>query len=214
MKRSYWRTEGTTKTFYCPFDLKLFRANIPLDSEILDYGTGYGRILNLLIDAGYHNLLGVDASPEMIELAKTNLPDIPLKVVDANEVPFEDETFDAIILYSVMSSILSSHERAQLVQDLRTILKPGGTLYINDFLVQHAIGDEERYREGYALGLAEYNDTVFVDPGASYAFYHFTPESVVHLSEGFTTISQTAEPARSMNGAERNAFQLLLRKSS
>ena len=206
----YWAAAGATKTFYCPFDLDLFKIHVSANAPILDYGCGYGRLLKVLAEAGYTNLTGVDASPVMVERAREAVPQTDIRRVEPSEVPFAPESFDAVILYSVLSSVLEPEGQPQLINDLQRALRAGGILYFHDFIVQTR--NVERNRERYALGAQHYAPNVFVDPTDKAAFQHFTEARLTELFGSFSCVTSRHVPTRSMNGSFHDAFQLFLRK--
>ncbi len=100
--------------------------------SILDLGTGPGIIAFYLAELG-HDLVGIDLSPEMIKSAKENaikfnLP-VEFKINDAENLPFPDESFDAIVSRHLLWTI-PDPEKAVL--DWKRVLKPNGKLLIID----------------------------------------------------------------------------------
>lgn len=187
---------------------------MPKDAAIMDYGAGYGRVLELLVRADFRNLIGLDPCPEMVRRAQARVPNVPVSLIKPSQVPFPDASFDAVVLYSVLSSLLDRHAQTQLVASLARALRPGGIFYFNDFGVQAEPADAERYRRGYALGAARYgDDAVFLDSEADVAFFHFTSAHLESLFTGFCLVDFQQLPSRSMNGSMRDAFQLMIRRS-
>jgi ubiquinone/menaquinone biosynthesis C-methylase UbiE len=70
------------------------------EMKILDVGTGTGFIALLLAELG-HEVVGIDISEGMLEVARKKASKAGLKVEfklgDAENLPFEDESFDAVI---------------------------------------------------------------------------------------------------------------------
>ena len=62
----YWNDVGSSKTFAHPPNLARLARHLSLESRILDYGCGYGRVLGVLDQQGYSDLIGVDPAPAMI----------------------------------------------------------------------------------------------------------------------------------------------------
>lgn len=62
--------------------------------KILDLGCGTGDLANMLNGLNA-NIIGVDASKNMIEQAQTKFPHIPFSVMDAQNLTFENE-FNAV----------------------------------------------------------------------------------------------------------------------
>lgn len=82
---------------------------IDRESNILDAGCGYGRLVDLL-DKKYYNgkYVGVDQSPDFIEIAKELYPDKEFYCLDLKKLPFEDNTFDISICCSLMIMIVQN----------------------------------------------------------------------------------------------------------
>ena len=76
--------------------------------RILDVGCGTGRNLQRLIDLGAEPglLSGIDLREDVIERAAGLNPGIDLRVANAEELPFDDGSFDLVTQYTVFTSIL------------------------------------------------------------------------------------------------------------
>ena len=105
-------------------------------SEILDVGTGPGRIAIALCRADRHcRVLGVDLAGPMLDLARRNVADAELTDRirfargDAKSLPFPDGRFEAVlsntIVHHIPDPVLALAEMARLVA-------PGGTLFVRD----------------------------------------------------------------------------------
>jgi len=106
--------------------------------SLLDAGTGTGRMLELLgptLERG----VGVDASPEMLAIARDRLERAGLKhcqvrLADVYRLPFpaasEVQGFDAVLFHQVLHYL--DEPQAAVIEAAR-VLKPGGRLFIVDF---------------------------------------------------------------------------------
>jgi ubiquinone/menaquinone biosynthesis C-methylase UbiE len=111
-------------------------ASLPAGGRVLDVGTGPGQ---LLVELGRRRdgvtLAGVDPSADMIGHATRRVEAAglgartELHVAPAEDLPFADSSFDAIV------STLSSHHwatpSAAIAEQVRA-LKPGGQLWVFD----------------------------------------------------------------------------------
>jgi len=61
----YWNTTGYKKEFEDLFYFEKITPFLSQDSMIIEYGCGYGRLLNMIKSQGYQNLLGFDLSSKM-----------------------------------------------------------------------------------------------------------------------------------------------------
>jgi SAM-dependent methyltransferase len=93
---------------------------------LLDWGCGCGRVLRHWSDLPSTHVVGCDINPSMVEWCNAHLP---FAEVVANELtpplPFEDETFDLVYAFSVMTH-LSEDLQHGWIDECRRVLKPGG----------------------------------------------------------------------------------------
>jgi ubiquinone/menaquinone biosynthesis C-methylase UbiE len=94
---------------------------------VLDVGCGTGRLEVAL--AGRARLWGVDATPEMLEVARRNAPDARFKLGRAEELPFKDGWFERAVLWLVVHLV----DRPKVLAELHRVLAPEGRLAIATF---------------------------------------------------------------------------------
>ncbi|KAL9085257.1 MAG: hypothetical protein Q9165_007691 [Trypethelium subeluteriae] len=95
-------------------------------SRILDIGCGTGKpVVATLSDAG-HDTKGVDFSPGMIEVAKSQVPGASFEVLDARKLPDEPNSYDAITSYFALLAAISRDDIRQVFHKVHQNLKPGG----------------------------------------------------------------------------------------
>jgi 2-polyprenyl-3-methyl-5-hydroxy-6-metoxy-1,4-benzoquinol methylase len=76
--------------------LLLEAAGIRSGSQVLEIGSGPGHVADLLVQAGA-SVTGVDFSSKMVEVAQSRFPEITFKQADAEQLPFEADSFDAVV---------------------------------------------------------------------------------------------------------------------
>lgn len=100
---------------------------------VLDIGFGTGTLTARLYEQGCH-IYGQDFSPRMLELARQKMPDAQLYQGDFSRGLAEElqaQRYDAIIAtYSLHH--LTDHQKIQFIQQLKSLLHPGGGIYIGD----------------------------------------------------------------------------------
>ncbi|MBA3564643.1 MAG: metalloregulator ArsR/SmtB family transcription factor [Gammaproteobacteria bacterium] len=101
--------------------------------NLLDIGTGSGRILRLLASQA-EQATGVDISSEMLMVARTNLHAAGLHhctVRHGNmyKLPFGNASFDTVTVDQVLSQ---AEEPALVLTEAARILRPGGSLLVVD----------------------------------------------------------------------------------
>jgi SAM-dependent methyltransferase len=91
----------------------------PAGRRTLDLGCGEGRVGAELQRLG-HRVIGVDASPAMVELARERHEAV---VADAGALPFEDGSFDLVVAYM---SVMNLDDPEAGVREAARVLEPGG----------------------------------------------------------------------------------------
>jgi demethylmenaquinone methyltransferase/2-methoxy-6-polyprenyl-1,4-benzoquinol methylase len=100
--------------------------------KVLEIGCGTGTNLELFADAGCE-AAGVDLSPSMMDLARRKLGDrADLRLCDASEMPFEDDSFDLVL------SFLTLHEmppavRSPVMQEMVRVTGADGKVLLIDY---------------------------------------------------------------------------------
>ena len=80
------------------------RAGIEEGHEVLDLGTGTGNAAVLARQAGA-NVTAVDPSPRLLEVARQRVGEGTFKVAKAEDLPFDDQSFDRVLsLFAVIFS--------------------------------------------------------------------------------------------------------------
>ena len=98
-------------------------------SRVLDVGSGTGRpTASTLADAG-HEVLGVDVSPVMVDLAARQVPRAGFRLADIRELPLEDGSFDAVCVYFSLLQ-MSRADQSKVLGRLARALRPGGSLVL------------------------------------------------------------------------------------
>ncbi|MEM7251726.1 MAG: metalloregulator ArsR/SmtB family transcription factor [Pseudomonadota bacterium] len=101
---------------------------------LLDIGTGTGRILELL-GPQVDRAVGIDLSPDMLAVARTNLdraqlPHCQVRKADMYQLPLPSDTFDLLTLHMVLHY---AERPVQVLSEAARVLRPGGRVVIVDF---------------------------------------------------------------------------------
>jgi len=97
-----------------------------LKGNVLDVACGTGDMVKELQKAGCV-VTGIDLSEEMLSIAKSKAPGATYRIADAEHLPFEDDTFDAVTCAFGVRNFVHL-ERG--LQEMMRVLKPGGCVVI------------------------------------------------------------------------------------
>jgi SAM-dependent methyltransferase len=160
---SYWRESGP------PF----FELVPPPRGRTLELGCGEGRIARDLAARG-HRVVGIDAAPSLLRLAREADPDGDYVLADAGRLPFEDATFGLAVAFNSLMDI----------DDMPGAINEAGRVLIDDgrfcICITHPMRDAGRFEapgrnaplviRGTYFGKRRYEDRVARD-GLEMHFY-------------------------------------------
>jgi SAM-dependent methyltransferase len=96
--------------------------------RVLDAGCGAGRTSAWLVEQGAE-VVGIDASPEMLRLARERVPVASFTLADlAEPLAFEDGSFDVAVAGLVMHYL---RDWAPTLRELRRVLRPDGSFVLS-----------------------------------------------------------------------------------
>lgn len=100
--------------------------------DLLDCGCGTGPMISLLYEKdSSKKYTGLDITPRMIEVAKNkNLEGVNWVVGDCENLPFEENSFDAIIC---SNSFHHYPNPEKFFESAKRVLRPGGRLILQDY---------------------------------------------------------------------------------
>ncbi len=110
-------------------------ADLPVGGRVLDVATGRGAVLfpaaQRVGPSG--SVLGIDITPTMIEataaeIAQHGLPNIMVRVMDAEQLDLPDASFDAVLCGF---GVMFFPHLADALQGFRRVLKPGGIIAVS-----------------------------------------------------------------------------------
>jgi len=111
------------------------RCRIRQDSYVLDVGCGAGATASYLVKTQGCRVVGLDLRESMIAVARARAREeglegrIEFRVADAQNLPFEDEIFDAVLCESVATFV---EDKQQVADELVRVTKSGGHVGLNE----------------------------------------------------------------------------------
>ena len=204
-QKEYWDRVSETKEFTTPFQESEFARYVRKDARIADIGCGYGRTLDQLRHLGYTHLIGFDFSEGMIRRGKHLFPELDLRVKPSSRIDLPDASMDAVILFAVLTCIPQDGDQEILLSEILRVLRPGGILYVNDFL----LNDDERNRRRYREFADKYGTYGVFELPEGVVLRHFSQERILCLLEGFFINEFEPLVFTTMNGNRANGFYLI-----
>ncbi len=124
--------------------LALFREVDFKGKTVLEIGCGPGGNLKELLSHSPKSLTGVDISPDMIELAKSNLPpQVNILKVNGTSLPFEDRSFDCVFTATVLQHNTDETMLRQLMSEMCRVT--ADKLYLFERIENEILGDDLCY---------------------------------------------------------------------
>jgi SAM-dependent methyltransferase len=102
---------------------------LPAGSAVLEMGCGAGLAVSRALAERYR-LTGIDISWVQVDRARMNVPNARFVQADMTKTPFQPIAFDAVVaLFSITH--VPREEHAELLDQARGLLRPGGYLLAN-----------------------------------------------------------------------------------
>lgn len=206
---AYWNHAAETKDFTTSLRIAEFSKYVSKEHYIVDVGCGYGRILAELQHLGYSELIGFDPAEAMIRRGKKEHPSLKLRLMSKETLDLPNECADAVLLMGVLTCIASDAVQDRLLDEIFRVLKPGGILYVNDFLMnrdQRNLTRYEKFKDLYGI------PGVFVLPEGAHLRHH-SEDRIRELFDRFAQIEYHRLTFRTMNGHTSNGFFYIGSKS-
>jgi SAM-dependent methyltransferase len=131
---------GSSGTYTCGRYSQLYELlgpNLNQKSSVLDVGCAVGGFLDFLKERGVTGLFGVDVTEEYVARAREK--NYHVQIGDAEELPFGDNSFDAVVVEQVLEHLVHP---GKAFSEAGRVLKPGGVLCIG-------VPDASRYSDLY-----------------------------------------------------------------
>ncbi len=102
-------------------------SRLPVGGKALDAACGTGRHTKTLAER--HEVVGIDQSPEMLDVARGNVPAATFEIGDFNALRFDDSSFDVVV-----SSLALTHvtDIAPPIAEFARVVRTGGRIVLSD----------------------------------------------------------------------------------
>jgi SAM-dependent methyltransferase len=128
---SYWRFHRD----------QFLRLLPPPGRQTVDIGCGEGRLTRDLKKLG-HRVIGIDASPTLVDAARSSERSMDIRMADANALPLEDASADLAVAFMSLHDI---DAMPGAIREAARILEPGGKLC---FAIVHPINSAGSFEQG------------------------------------------------------------------
>ncbi|MEW2919944.1 bifunctional demethylmenaquinone methyltransferase/2-methoxy-6-polyprenyl-1,4-benzoquinol methylase UbiE [Muricauda sp. ANG21] len=128
--------------------VKLLKAKAP--QTVLDIATGTGDLAIAMTQTGAEKIIGLDISPGMLEVGKEKIVDknlqdtIEMVVGDSEDLPFEDNSFDAV---TVAFGVRNFENLEKGLAEIYRVLKPTGTFMV----LETSVPTKTPFKQGYSF---------------------------------------------------------------
>lgn len=139
-------------------------------ADLLDVGTGTGRMLRLFADRAEH-AVGIDLSHDMLTLARAaldagGLRHCRVRYADMYRLPWAEPAFDAVTVHQVLHY---AENPPAVLAEVARVLRPGGRLAVVDFAphgVEFLRSEHAHRHLGFAEAeMADWMRTAGLSPG-------------------------------------------------
>ncbi|GAA3514715.1 class I SAM-dependent methyltransferase [Georgenia daeguensis] len=113
--------------------------NLPLAGDVLEIGGGSGTMAEQIVrNNSQVRITTTDIDPAMVVRAREHLAEFPsaqVRQADATRLPFDDESFDAVVSFLMLHHIV---DWEQAVAEAARVLRPGGQFVGYDLVASRA----------------------------------------------------------------------------
>lgn len=127
-----------------------------LGGTCVEIGCGAGRITQGLA-ATFDHVVALDVSPDMLALARNQVPEAEFVLVDSTTIPLAEESVDAVFSCHVLQHLETAADVGAYLGDAHRVLRAGGTAMVHLLLAVEpkpflrALSSEARLRLTRAL---------------------------------------------------------------
>lgn len=190
----FYRTQG--RAWRGVTDLR--SLDIPAGSRVLEVGCGNGKTLSALREMGCE-VVGMDFSEEAIKQCARLVPGIDVRQGDLLDMPFEDGSFDIVVMSHVLEHVLPE-DMDRAVSEVGRVLVPGGLAYVRVFSMA-----DMRSEKGERI------DGCTMVRGNGIRYMYFTEDSLTeYLGPAHVESMRTVEE-RTRFGTVRSRIEAVLR---
>ena len=108
------------------YEEAIHRVGLKAGQRVLEVGCGSGVFLRAAADRGAR-VVGLDASPALLELARVRVPEAEVTVGDLQSLPYEDDAFDVVAGFN---AFFFADDMVSALREAGRVAKPGAPVVI------------------------------------------------------------------------------------
>lgn len=158
--------------------VRQFLDNLLPNTKILEIGCGNGKNMKYRDDLDFY---GIDNSEVLVDICQKK----GLKVIhgDALKLPYDDNSFDAIIMIAVIHHI-NPNEHNIVLNEISRVLKPDGKCFITNWAVEQPSDTKRNFHVGLNMVTwkGKENEPLpywIMDEKTTHEFKHKLPSSLI-----------------------------------
>lgn len=188
-------------------DLLISKLRVRSGMRVLDLGCGVGVPTLRLARATGAEVVGITISREQVTKATAtaeaqNMANrVSFQHADALNLPFPDESFDAVF---ALESIVHMPERGRVFREIQRVLSRGGQVVLTDLLARAPIPPDKKH-----LADTWFNAWMLAEPLGSAEYVRLMQDAGLRVAEfldiGDETIRPSFRQAPGQDGGDRHA---------
>lgn len=179
-------------------------AGVLAPQRALDVGAGTGALTQELIARlGDQNVAAAEPSPDYVATLRERFPGLDVREAPAEELPWEDESFDAALAQLV---VVFLNDVPQAVRELIRVTRPGGVVAtcmweVEGVEMMNALNEIRRQlAPGGFQPSAEYRDEASLRSLWEAAGLREVETTLIEVSVSYVTVDELWEPAIHVGG--------------
>lgn len=199
---SYWENEGANKKFTHELNPDWLK-DVQLDSWVLDFGCGCGRVSKQLHEMGYTKTIGYDPSRSMISRA---VKENPGPVYTSRKEDILKRKYNLVVCFALFTSCPEPENQMEIKNIIEKQTTSQACLYISDYLTAENAHYAARYEQKKLgiYGCFGSEDTA--------VFRHHDPYHFPQFFSAWEQLSKETRAGKTLNGNEINITQFFYKK--
>lgn len=122
------------------------------DTKLLEVGCGNAQWLAefQMFDFRSTNMAGIEIDQSRVDVAKARVPESDIRCGDAENLPWEDDSFDIVFQSTVFTSVPEMEKKERIAAEMKRVCKKDGIILWYDFIYNnpnnpnvHGVGKQE-----------------------------------------------------------------------